>query len=61
MTVDELLAVTSDYTTTNVVDSETGEVLSFYDGRDSISKELGDRKVVKQYVQGNQLYIEIRN
>lgn len=61
MTVDDLLAVTSDYTTTNVVDSETGEVLSFYDGRDSISEELGDKEVVKQYVQGNELYIEIKD
>jgi len=57
MLLEDVLSVTSEHTTVNVVDYNSGVVIDRYDGKNSISKELNGRKVDKQYVHKNELYV----
>ena len=59
MVLEDVLLITSQSSVVNVVDYEIGEVISRYDGKDSIDAELNQRKVLIQYVQNNELYIII--
>lgn len=62
MLLEDILSITSEHTTVNVVEInyDSGAVLGRYDGKDSISKDLNKRKVEKQYVFNNELYIVVR-
>lgn len=55
----DLLAVTSEHDTVNIVDYNTKEIISCYDGRNSIDPSLNGKQVEKQYVEHGELYIEI--
>ena len=56
MKLGDLLFITSEHITVNVLDYE-GNRISCYNGKDSIDVELNDRTVITQYVQNNELYI----
>lgn len=51
MKLGDVLAITGEHVTVSIIDCATGEIISGYDGKDSISVELNDKEVVKQYVQ----------
>jgi len=59
MKLEDVLAVTSEYTTTKILDYGTNKVLGCYDGKDSIDTELNQCKVVYQYIDNNILYIVV--
>ena len=59
MKLEEILLVTSESTNVNVIDYKSDEIISRYDGRNSIDTELNQREVVMQYVQDNELYIVV--
>ena len=59
MRLEELLVITSDATTLNVIDYETSAVIGRYDGKDSIDKKLNSRMVIKLYVKADELYVEV--
>lgn len=59
MKLEDVLVITSESTIVNVVDYENNKVISRYDGRDSIDKELNSRQVVRQYVRNDELYIVV--
>ena len=55
----DLLVVTSEHDTVNVVDYNTKKVISRFDGRNSIDPCLNGKQVEMQYVEHGELYIEI--
>lgn len=59
MLLEEVLAITSEFTDVEVIDSETGKYLASYDGRDSIPSSYGKREVKEMRVSFNELLIEI--
>ena len=59
MVLEDILEITSESITVNVVDYDSGNIISYYDGKNSIDSELNQRKVIMQYVQNNELYIII--
>ena len=59
MKLEDVLFITDEGTTVNVVDYESNEVISRYDGKDSIETKLNKKEVVKQYVQNNELFIVV--
>lgn len=59
MKLESILSITNESTNVDVVDYNTNEIISRYDGRDSIDTELNDREVVSQYIENNELYIVI--
>ena len=59
MKLEELLVITNESATVNVVDSASGHVLGRYDGRDSIPTHCNGYEVVKQYIKAGELCIEV--
>lgn len=57
MLLEELLVVCDENTIVNVV--LNGEVVSRYDGRDSIDEEYNTYIVQNQYIDNNELYIVV--
>jgi hypothetical protein len=51
MKLGDVLAITSEHVNVSVIDCATGEVIAYYDGKNSIGVELNDKEIVKQYVQ----------
>lgn len=59
MKLGSILSITNESTNINVIDYDTNEVISRYDGKDSIDTELNEKEVVSQYIENNELYIII--
>ena len=59
MKLGDILAITNESTNINVIDYDSQEVISRYDGKDSIDIELNKREVTMQYIKNNELYIVI--
>lgn len=59
MKLEDVLAITSETTIVNVVDYESNQIISRYDGKDSIDTELNTREIVRQYVRSDELYIVV--
>ena len=59
MKLEALLKVTNEHTVVNVMDYNTGKVISTYDGKNSIDPALNEKEVVLQMIMNGQLYIEI--
>lgn len=57
MKLESILSITNESTNVNVVDYDTNEVISRYDGKDSIDTELNEKEVISQYIENNELYI----
>ena len=57
MILEDILLITSESINVNVVDYENDEIISRYDGKNSIDSELNRREVVIQYIHNNELYI----
>ena len=59
MNLEELLTIISEETIVNIVDYNRNEVISRYDGKNSIDAKLNRREAIIQYVENNELYIVI--
>ena len=59
MKLEEVLIITSELTFVNIVDYESNQTISRYDGRDSIDNALNSREIVRQYVRSDELYIVV--
>lgn len=59
MKLESILSITNESTNVNIIDYDTNEVISRYDGKDSIDSELNEKEVVSQYIENNELYIVI--
>lgn len=59
MKLESILSITNESTNVNVVDYNTNEVISRYDGKDSIDTDLNEKEVVSQYIKNNELYIVV--
>lgn len=57
MKLESILSITNESTNVNVVDYDTNEVISRYDGKDSIDTDLNEKEVISQYIENNELYI----
>lgn len=57
MKLESILSITNESTNVNIVDYDTNEVISRYDGKDSIDTELNEKEVISQYIENNELYI----
>lgn len=57
MTVSDILAITSE--STNVYLHYEGEIVSFYDGKNSIDEKYNDSEIVTMWTESNGLHIEI--
>lgn len=59
MKLESILSITNESTNVNVIDYDTNEIISRYDGKNSIDIELNEKEVVSQYIENNELYIVI--
>ena len=59
MKLEKLLNIINESTVVNIVDYDTNQTISFYDGKNSIDSALNEKKVVSQRVANDQLYIDI--
>lgn len=59
MKLESILSITNESTNVNVVDYDTNEIISRYDGKDSIDTDLNEKEVVLQYIENNELYIVV--
>lgn len=59
MKLESILSITNESTNVNIIDYNTNEIISRYDGKDSIDSELNEKEVVSQYIENNELYIVI--
>lgn len=59
MKLKDVLAITRVDTNVNVVENDSRKIISRYDGKDSIRRELNEREVIHQYVQNDELYIVV--
>lgn len=59
MKLGDILSITSEDTNVNVVENDSRKIISRYDGKDSIKRELNERDTVHQYVQNNELYVVV--
>lgn len=57
MKLESILSITNESTNVNIIDYDTDEVISRYDGKDSIDTELNEKEVISQYIENNELYI----
>ena len=59
MILEELLLSVNDSTVVDIYSAESGEVISTYDGKDSIPERYNECDVMDIFVDGNSLCIEI--
>lgn len=59
MKLESILSIINESTNVNVIDYNTNEIISRYDGKDSIDPELNEKEVISQYIENNELYIVI--
>lgn len=59
MKLEDILSITNESTNINIVDYNTNEIISRYDGRDSIDTTLNEKEVVSQYAKDGELYIVV--
>lgn len=59
MKLEDILFFTNEGTNVNIVKYENNEVISRYNGKDSIDIELNEREAITQYVTNNELYIVV--
>lgn len=57
MKLESILSITNP--STNVYIHQDGEIVSYYDGKNSIDLELNDNEVIKQWIEKDGLHIEI--
>lgn len=57
MKLESILSITNESTNVNIIDYDTNEIISRYDGKDSIDAELNEKEVISQYIENNELYI----
>ena len=57
MLLEDVLAITSEFTDVEVMNSETDEFIASYDGRDSIPSSYGKREVKELQVAFGELWI----
>lgn len=57
MKLESILSITNESTNVNIIDYDTNEIISRYDGKDSIDSELNEKEVISQYIENNELYI----
>lgn len=55
----DLLEITSEHDIVNIIDCNIKKVISRYDGKNSISSSLNEKRVILQFVENNELYIII--
>lgn len=55
----DLLEITSEHTTVHIIDYDTHETISLYDGKNSISSTLNEKRVALQFVKYGELYINV--
>lgn len=59
MKLEYILSITNESTNINVIDYDTNEIISRYDGKDSIDDELNEKEVTSLYTENNELYIVV--
>lgn len=59
MKLESILSITRQDINVNIVNYDTQEVISRYDGKESIDIELNEKEVYTQYIKDNELYIVI--
>lgn len=57
MKLGSILSITNESTNINVIDYDTNEIISRYDGKDSIDDELNEKEATSLYTENNELYI----
>lgn len=57
MKLESILSITNESTNVNIIDYDTNEIISRYDGKDSIDTDLNEKEVISQYIENNELYI----
>ena len=51
MKLGDILAITSEHVNVSVIDCSTGEIITSYDGKNSIDAKLNEKEIVRQYVE----------
>ncbi len=59
MKLGDLLLITNEHTNVKIVQCDTNDVISEYDGKNSIDATLNDKSVVMQFISSNELYVVI--
>lgn len=59
MKLESTLLIIGESTNVNVIDYDTNEVISHYDGKDSIDNELNDKEVISLYTENNELCVVV--